>query len=224
MAATHMPHRCGRRVWENCLRRSWPRQSSIRCGTRAKPTLRVCGTKVCPPPTNGMRAWCTASRDPRRIPTWPRRCGRPSKSPHPKRPIRNSWASSSSSAYCPRKDRAPPSSVRRLGVAQPEFLHHRRREISPPCPLDQLLENATGVVDLVRRDIPAGDCISELVLIEDLEPSIRCDPKVEEEVDNGLKRCRISVLPTHRLEDVGIVASPGSVRTVDAADVVGLVL
>src|SRR3989449_5022215 len=223
MAATHMPHRCGRRVWEDCLRRLWPRRSSIRCETRVKPTLRVCGTKVCPPPTNGMRAWCTASRDPRRMPTWPRRFGRRSKSLHPKRLIRDSRAYSSSSAYC-QEGRALRSSVRGRSIAQPEFLHHRRREISPLCRLDQSLKNTPSMAGLLLSEETASDCLFKLVFVENLKSSIRRNPQVEEEVDDRVKCHGIRAPPSHRLKDVGIVPRPGSVRTVDAADVVGLIL
>src|SRR2546422_3439590 len=223
MAATHMPHRCGRRVWEDCLRRLWPRRSSIRCGTKGKPTLPVCGTKVCPPPTNGMRAWCTASRDPRRIPTRPRRFGRRSKSLHPKRLIRDSRAYSSSSAYC-QEGRALRSSVRGRSVAQPEFLHHRRREISPLCRLDQSLKNTPSMAGLLLSEETASDCLFKLVFVENLKSSIRRNPQVEEEVDDRFKCHGIRAPPSHRLKDVGIVPRPGSIRAVNATHVEGLIL
>src|SRR2546428_6700771 len=171
-----------------------------------------------------MQEWSTASWDRRRMPTWPRRCGRRSKNPHPKRPICDSWASSSSSAYCHRKERALLSSVRGRGVAQPEFLHHCRREISPFCRLDQAPKNTPCMVGLLLIEDTPNDCLFKLVFVENLESSIRCNPEVEEEVDNRFKRHGIRASPSHRLEDVSIVPRPGSVRTIDAADVEGLIL
>src|SRR2546422_10705183 len=80
------------------------------------------------------------------------------------------------------------------------------------------------MVGLLLSKDSATDCLFKLIFVQNLESSIRCDPEIEEEVDNRFKRRGIRATPSHRLEDVGIVPRPGSVRTVDAADVVGLIL
>src|SRR2546425_6629153 len=110
-----------------------------------------------------------------------------------------------------------------VGVAQPEFLHHRRREISPLCRLDQSLKNTPCMVGLLLSEETASDCLFKLVFVENLKSSIRRNPEVEEEVDDRFKRHGIRATPSHRLEDGGIVPRPGSLRTVDAADVGGVI-
>src|SRR5436309_14174656 len=80
------------------------------------------------------------------------------------------------------------------------------------------------MVHLVRCDVPANACLFKFVYIENLESSVRRDPEIEEEVDDRFERSRIRALPSHRLEDIGIVSGPGSIRAIDAADIVGLIL
>src|SRR5947208_4502917 len=80
------------------------------------------------------------------------------------------------------------------------------------------------MVDLVRCDAPSSACFFKFVYIENLESTVRCDPEIEEEVDDRFKRGGIRAVPSYWLEDVGIVARPGPIRAVNAADVEGLVL
>src|SRR5438552_7900734 len=80
------------------------------------------------------------------------------------------------------------------------------------------------MVDLVGRDVPTNARLFKLVFIENLESTVRRDPEIEEEVDDRFKRGGIRAIPSYRLEDVGIVSGPGSIRAVNAADVVGLIL
>lgn len=80
------------------------------------------------------------------------------------------------------------------------------------------------MVNLLALEVAQADCPLEFILVEDQVSAVRRDPQIEEQVDDGLERRWIRILPPHRLENIGVVSRPGSVRSVEAADIKGSIL